>query len=83
MKYNVICDSGLRKNYREEIIVLARKYNYEIIEINLEADYKILSKRFDERVKAAKTTNTKISNTSKKDLRNFMICFMKIRIYQQ
>lgn len=66
MSYNIICDSALHREDREELLGIARKHEYEIIEINLEADYEVLAKRFDERVEKALTTpNAKISNTSK------------------
>lgn len=66
MNYNIICDSALRKENREELLEIGRKHGYEIIEINLEASYEVLEKRFDERVeKALSTPNAKISNTSK------------------
>ncbi|MGV8086344.1 MAG: AAA family ATPase [Candidatus Woesearchaeota archaeon] len=66
MKYNVICDSCLIKIYRQKLITIAKKYNYKIIEINLEADYDVLSKRFDERVKSALADpKSRICNVSK------------------
>ena len=67
MKYDVICDSVMDRDSRQKLIKLAKKYNYKILEVNLEADYKILSKRFDERVKNALSNpgSKRISNVSK------------------
>jgi len=68
MKYDVICDSGLHKSWRDKLINIATLHDYKIIEINLEADYEVLSKRFDERVAKALATPEKdrrISNISK------------------
>lgn len=66
MKYNIVCDSALHKETRDNLLMIPKKYEYEIIEINLEADYQILEKRFDERVAAALAKqNKRISNTSK------------------
>lgn len=67
MKYNVISDSSLTKEFRKELIDLAKDNGYEIIEINLEADLSTLLSRFNERVEnAMKIINKdrKISNTS-------------------
>src|SRR3989344_7967246 len=50
MRYDIVCDSGLLKEFRKELLSIARREGYEIVEINLEADYKILSERFDKRV---------------------------------
>ena len=64
--YDVLSDSSLKKFSREKLIDLAKKYNYEVIEVNLVADYEILAKRFDERVARAKADpERKISNLSK------------------
>lgn len=64
--YNIICDSGLHKENREKILAIARVHDYEIIEVNLEADYDTLLRRFDERIMEARINpNAKISNTSK------------------
>lgn len=68
IKCDVIFDSALYKNKieREKVIDLAKKANYEIIEINLEADFEILLKRFDQRVVIALIdTNIKRANLSK------------------
>ncbi len=66
LHYNIICDSALHRETREKLLNIARKYEYEVIEINLEADYEILAVRFDERVKDALQKKSKtISNTSK------------------
>ena len=50
MKYDVICDSALFSEWRGRIINLALKHNYDVVEINLEANYETLSQRFDERI---------------------------------
>jgi predicted kinase len=66
LKYDVICDSGLFKEWREKLINLAEKHGYEILEINLEADPETLSKRFNERMQEAQIhPERKISNLSK------------------
>lgn len=67
MGYNIISDSSLTREFREELINLAKQKDYEIIEINLEADFDILSKRFNERVEGALKVpekDRKISNLS-------------------
>ena len=53
MRYDVISDSSLTRIFREKLISLANKNDYKILEINLEADYKVLLKRFNERVASA------------------------------
>lgn len=66
MKYNIITDSVLYDSYRQKLVFLAREAGYEVLEINLEADFEILSTRFDERVICALATPDKrISNLSK------------------
>lgn len=66
MKYNIVCDSGLRKEWRETLLSIPKKYGYEIVEINLEADYEVLEKRFEERVeRVSSNPSDKIYNTSK------------------
>ena len=65
LKYNIISEA-LKKESREEIIGLAKEYGYEVLEINLEADWKVLSERFDERVAIALANpEKKIANLSK------------------
>ena len=65
LKYNVITEA-LHKISRQKLIDIATSHGYEILEINLEADYEILSKRFDERVASALANpESKISNLSK------------------
>ena len=55
---------------REALFEIVEKYGYEIIEINLEADYEVLATRFDERVANALVNKSKtISNTSKERFR--------------
>lgn len=73
MKYKIICDSALYRKNREALLEIARSYGYEIIEINLEADYDLLAQRFDERIAEAAVKKVRYSNTSKevwKDLYN-------------
>lgn len=53
MRLDVVSDSSLTRVFREKLIDLATQYNYEVIEINLEADFDILLKRFNERVESA------------------------------
>lgn len=65
MKYNIICDSALHGENRHKLLSIPAKHEYEIIEINLEADYAILVDRFDERVRNFLQKDIKISNTSK------------------
>ncbi|MDD4989487.1 MAG: AAA family ATPase [Candidatus Pacebacteria bacterium] len=52
LKHNVICEAYHRES-REKLISLAKEYGYQIIEINLEADFEVLSERFEQRVSEA------------------------------
>lgn len=52
LKYNVVTEAR-HKISRQKHIDIATKYGYEIVEINLEADYEILLKRFEEKVASA------------------------------
>jgi|SRR3989338_702114 len=62
LKHNVICES-YHKESREKLIVLATEYGYEVVEINLEADWEVLSKRFEERVaEASLNPEIKVAN---------------------
>lgn len=75
-KYNIISDSSLYKKDRNKLINLAKKYNYKIIEINLEADSSILEKRFEERIASALANhNSRISNTSKERFKELIDIF--------
>jgi predicted kinase len=66
MGYNIVCDSALHKETRDALLKIPKEHGYEIIEINLEADYDVLVQRFDERVADALAKQSKrISNTSK------------------
>lgn len=66
MEYNIVCDSALHQETRDVLLKIPKEHGYEIIEINLEADYEILAQRFDERVAGALANQSKrISNTSK------------------
>lgn len=63
--YDVVSDSSITRDFREKLIDLGRAKGYDIIEINLEADYEVLLKRFNERVEnALKDPNRRISNLS-------------------
>ena len=65
-KYNVVCDWGLYRTSRTKLIDLATQYGYEVLQVNLESDYEVLSKRFDERVAGALANpERRISNLSK------------------
>lgn len=76
MGYDVVCDSALWANSRQALINLAKKNNYDVLEINLEAEYSVLENRFDKRVATALTaSNTKISNTSKKRFKELFNLF--------
>jgi predicted kinase len=65
-KYDIICDSGLYREWRETLFATARSYGFEVVGINIEAEYDVLAKRFDERVaNAMANPEKKISNRSK------------------
>jgi predicted kinase len=74
MGYNILSDSTLYRESRNKLINLAQEAGYEVLEINLEADFEVLAKRFDERVASALLNpERRISNLSKdrfKDLFN-------------
>lgn len=77
-KYNIISDSSLYKKDRDKLVNLAKKYNYKIIEINLEADFSILEKRFEERIASALANpGSRISNTSKERFKELVEIFEK------
>ncbi len=66
MKYDIICDSALYREPRERLFDIPRAHGYDIVEINLEASWEVLQKRFDERLASALAQpERKISNTSK------------------
>jgi len=66
MGYDVLSDSTLYKESRNKLISLAKEAGYDILEINLETDFEVLAKRFDERVASALLSpERKISNLSK------------------
>lgn len=78
LKYDVICDSGLFRDWREKIIRLATTHGYEITEINLESDYEILLQRFEERVAdALANPNKRITNFSKDRLRELFDTYQR------
>lgn len=65
MKYDVISDASLRVDTRKKIIALALQEGYEVLEINLEADFAVLASRFKERVASALANpERRISNIS-------------------
>jgi len=65
MKYDIICDSPVYPEHRDKLLEIPQRHGYEIIEINLEADYKILLERFKRRVAEAEAGSKKrISNRS-------------------
>ena len=66
MKYDIISDSGLFRETREKMLEIPSAHGYDVVEINLEASWDTLGKRFDERLERAKNfPERKISNTSK------------------
>lgn len=70
LKYNIVCESALYRENRGKLLDIPRSHGYEIVEINLDADYEILVVRFNERVADALTKQSKtISNTSKERFR--------------
>ena len=78
LRYDIICDSGLYSEPREKLIALARESDYEIIEINFEADYDVLLKRFDERVvRAQATPEARISNLSREKWKKLYDIYQK------
>src|SRR3989344_3203586 len=79
MGYDVINDSALYQASRMRLINLAKKYNYEIMEINLEADYEILCQRFDERVASALSSpsGVKPTNLSKERFKELVEIYNK------
>lgn len=65
-KYDIISDSGLRREWREELFGVARSLGYDVVEINFEAEYRVLEERFDERVaRALANPELRVTNTSK------------------
>lgn len=68
--YDIITDSVISRDWRGSLARLAVRHGYEVVEINLEADYETLSRRFDRRVEeASKDPGKKISNLSKERFR--------------
>ncbi len=74
MKYNILSDYGLRKEGREKMISLAKTAGYEIIEVNLEADHKILSERFSEKIKNSTTLHFRAKPTNFSPERHKELC---------
>lgn len=78
MKYDVISETGLHREWRETIFAAARAHGYEVVEVTLECEYEILAQRFDERVADALAHPEKrISNTSKDRFREIFDIFQK------
>lgn len=80
MKYDIITDSGLHKEWREKLLGIPRASGYDIIEINFEADYEVLAQRFDARVASVLATPEKerrISNISKERFKELYDIFQK------
>ncbi len=78
MKYDIITDSGLWIEWREKLLGVPRSHGYDIIEINLDAEYETLAKRFDERVeKALASPEKRISNISKDRFKELYDIFQK------
>ena len=78
MKYNVLSDSTRYRESRQKLIELAKKHRYEIVEINLEADYEILLKRFNKRIaKVSLNPERKTANFSEKRFRELFDIFQK------
>ncbi|MFA6194332.1 MAG: AAA family ATPase [Patescibacteria group bacterium] len=77
MKYDVVSEI-LYAEQRQKLIDLAVKHSYEILEINLEADFEVLAERFDERVAKALATpvaERRISNLSKERFKELFDIF--------
>lgn len=53
--YDIICDAVIGREAREKLMLLAKGYDSDIIEINLEADHERLIQRFHDRVALAAT----------------------------
>ncbi|MBI4088733.1 AAA family ATPase [Candidatus Kaiserbacteria bacterium] len=78
MKYDVISESGLYKDWREVLFATARAHGYEVVEIVLGADYEVLERRFDERVaRAAADPEARIANRSKERFKELFDIFQK------
>jgi len=77
LKYDVITEA-VHKISRQKHIDIATEYGYEILEINLEADYEILSKRFDERVASASANpKSRMANFSKEKFQQTFETFQR------
>ncbi len=78
MKYDVISESGLHREWREKLFAAARTHGYEVLEVVLEADYEVLEKRFDERVtRATANPELRFSNLSKERFKELYEIFQK------
>jgi len=51
VKFDIICDSVIFKEHRQELTEVAEKYGYKIVSINLEANYDIVLTRYEQRKK--------------------------------
>jgi predicted kinase len=68
-KHNVVLEAYY-KEPRLRLIALAKQHGYEVIEVNLEAEWDVLVKRFEERmVKVAADPHIKIANRTKERLK--------------
>lgn len=66
LRYDIICDSILIREDRDHLIAFAKEHDYEVVEINIEAAYDALLKRFDERVARAQANpEIRITNFSR------------------
>ncbi len=80
MKYDIISDSGLYREWREKLLSVPRAHGYDIIEINLDTDYDVLLKRFEERVAGAlkiPEKDRRVSNISKERFKELYDIFQK------
>lgn len=77
LQYNVVT-GALRKVARQKFIDVAASYGYEILEINLEADYEVVSKRFDERVAhALENPESRVANRSKEKFKELFEIYQR------
>lgn len=66
LDYDIVCDSALLRSWREKLADFASTHGYDLVEINLEADYPILEKRFEGRLEEAeRDPEKKHSNLSR------------------
>lgn len=53
--FSIVHDWSILDSDRKKLKLLAKRYGFVFIEVNVEADFCTISKRFDERIKAAKS----------------------------